>query len=457
MTSVQASRTGSPRDDAQPIQGKPPNLPPSDAAANASGGSDISALARPKDKGKKAAEGKSGQISRAGSRGTALPETADKKFAKEPEGKASESRLSNESASSGSTASKSLGLKAKTFGGGARKGGFRLAESRMGSAETSPVASPREKQREKETLSKSASSDSSKAPSRSMSRQGSKKNVLGGDSKSNSGGSSGDASPMDQSPSNKDTIKAIQAKVRAKKGKRPDVARAKLRQLREFTVDRLLEAQRKAMVSEIEMAEMYKRSVDHELYTARLASRLEGMQGGPSTQGHIECRKRVVEATQAIEKLLSQVKTIKDQSVLKLRGVCGEQDKGLQEAEDKIKAAIKDLEKLPKRDKSEEMKKKRDALAQLLEDLEEDKLYYTFNIEHVQEVAPVPTLLSCTRAFTRSRKRALLCRLMSVHTHYTHTHTHTHTHTLYVRSLCHVLSGDLGPAGCCALVGKRRG
>ncbi|MGB1594562.1 MAG: hypothetical protein ACPIOQ_17535, partial [Promethearchaeia archaeon] len=84
MTSVQASRTGSPRDDAQPIQGKPPNLPPSDAAANASEGSDIRASARPKDKGKKAAEGKSGQISRAGSRGTAMPETADKKFAKEP-------------------------------------------------------------------------------------------------------------------------------------------------------------------------------------------------------------------------------------------------------------------------------------------------------------------------------------------------------------------------------------
>jgi len=63
-----------------------------------------------------------------------------------------------------------------------------------------------------------------------------------------------------------------------------------------------------------------------------------------------------------------------------------EQVKGLQEAEEKIKNTIKDIEKLPKRDKSEEMKKKRADLAQLLEDLEEDKLYYTFNIEHVEEV-----------------------------------------------------------------------
>lgn len=141
--------------------------------------------------------------------------------------------------------------------------------------------------------------------------------------------------------------------MRAKKGKRPDAERAKLRKLREFTVDRLLEARQKSLRSEIEMAEMYKRAVDHEMYSARLDSTLEGTAGGPSTLCWLECGKRVIEATHAIQKLLSDIANIKEQSVTKLKEVCAEQVKGLQEAEDKIKTAIKDMEKLPKRDKSE--------------------------------------------------------------------------------------------------------
>ena len=51
----------------------------------------------------------------------------------------------------------------------------------------------------------------------------------------------------------------------------------------EGAVDRLLEVRAKNIVSDIEMAEMYKRSVDHERYDARLRSRLEGSAGGVCT------------------------------------------------------------------------------------------------------------------------------------------------------------------------------
>jgi hypothetical protein len=38
--------------------------------------------------------------------------------------------------------------------------------------------------------------------------------------------------------------------------------------------------------------------------------------------------------------------------------------------------------------------KKREELEKTLEDLEEDKLYYSFNIEHVEEVCTVSVIVS---------------------------------------------------------------
>ena len=51
--------------------------------------------------------------------------------------------------------------------------------------------------------------------------------------------------------------------------------------------------------------------------------------------------------------VLREAEATKLQSVAKLREVCDEQIKGLRESEDKIKTTVRDMEKLPKRDKSE--------------------------------------------------------------------------------------------------------